>query len=53
MVKMMSGFDGTTSVTTFVDSLVLSLMCVIGYGGNPLYLAGLFAVSLATADVFG
>ena len=53
MVKTMSGFDGTTSVTTFVDSLVLSLMCVIGYGGSPLYLAGLFTVSLATADVFG
>jgi hypothetical protein len=53
MVKLMSNFDETTSVTTFVDSLMLSLMCVMGFGGNPLYLAGLFAVSLATADVFG
>ena len=53
MVKLMSEFDETTSVTTFVDSLVLSLMCMMGFGGSPLYLAGLFAVALAAADVFG
>ena len=53
LVKLMSGFDETTSVTTFVDSLMLALMCVMGFGGNPLYLAGLFAVAVAAADVFG
>ena len=53
LVKAMSEYDETTSVTTFVDSLVLSLMCVIGHGGSALHLGGLFAVSLATADVFG
>ena len=53
LVKLMSEFEETTSVTTFVDSLVLSLMCVMGFGGNPLYLMGVFAAALAAADVFG
>ena len=53
ILKLMSDYDETTSVTTFVDSLVLSLMCVIGFGYNPLYLAGLLTVSVFTADVFG
>lgn len=39
-----------SSLTTFADSLVLSLMCVIGFGYNQLYLSALFTLATATAD---
>lgn len=39
-----------SSLTTFADSLVLSLMCVIGFGYNHLYLSALFTLATATAD---
>jgi hypothetical protein len=37
-------------LTTFADSLVLSLMCVLGFGYNALYLAAVFALAVATSD---
>jgi len=38
------------SLTTFADSLVLSLMCVLGFGYNHLYLSALFTLAMATSD---
>jgi hypothetical protein len=38
------------SVTTFADSLVLSLMGVLGFGYNQLYLSALFTLAMATSD---
>ena len=38
------------SLTTFADSLVLSLMCVLGFGYNHLFLSALFTLAMATSD---
>ena len=37
-------------LSTLLDSLVLSLMCVLGFEYNPLYLVAIFALSLAVSD---
>lgn len=50
LLKLRTGVGFASSLTTFVDSLVLSLMCVLGFGSNPLYLAVVFTLSMATSD---
>jgi hypothetical protein len=40
-------------LTIFADSLVLSLMAVLGFGYNSLYLVAVFALAMATSDAMG
>ena len=50
LLKLRTKGGLASSLTTFADSLILSLMCVIGFGYNPLYLVALFTLSMATSD---
>jgi hypothetical protein len=50
LLKLRTGVGFASSLTTFVDSIVLSLMCVLGFGHSHLYLAALFTLSMATSD---
>ena len=50
LLKLRAGVGFASSVTTFVDSLVLSLMCVLGFGHSHLYLAAIFTLAMATSD---
>ncbi len=40
-------------LTIFADSLVLSLMAVLGFGYNSLYLVAVLALAMATSDAMG
>ena len=51
LVKLRSGRGGlAVRMTIFADSLVLSLMCVLGFGFNGLYLVAVFTLAMVTAD---
>jgi hypothetical protein len=50
LLELRTGVGFASSLTTFVDSIVLSLMCVLGFGHSHLYLAALFTLSMATSD---
>lgn len=53
MVKLRGpGFEAVSCTTVLLDSLLLSLMCVLGFPYNPCYLVAVAAVALATADAF-
>jgi hypothetical protein len=38
------------SISALFDSLILSLMCVLGFEHNPHYLVAIFTLSMATSD---
>jgi len=51
LVKLRGGKGGfTVRLTVFADSLVLSLMGVLGFGYSGLYLVAVFALAMATSD---
>lgn len=52
LVKIRSGpLNFIMGLSTLFDSMVLSLMCTIGWGFNPLYHVAIFSLALATSDV--
>ena len=52
LVKLRRGFDPVASTTVLVDSLLLALMCVLGFPYPPLYLVAVACAALTTADAF-
>lgn len=42
--------SAVVSVSALADSLVLSLMCVLGFEHDPLYLVAIFSLAMATSD---
>ena len=52
LLKLRGEHRGVEGLSGLVDGLVLSVLCVIGYGHNPLYLTALCALALTTSDIF-
>jgi hypothetical protein len=52
LVKLRSGFELVTSTTVLIDSMLLALMCVLGFPYSPPYLVAVTCAALTTADVF-
>jgi hypothetical protein len=52
LVKLRGGFDPVASTTALVDSLLLALMCVLGFPYHPLYLVAVACAAVTTADAF-
>jgi hypothetical protein len=51
LVKLRGGRGGfAVRLTVFADSLVLSLMAVLGFGYSGLYLVAVFAIAVVTSD---
>lgn len=45
-------FSPLMGTTTLLDSLLLALMCVLGFPYNPIYLIGIACAAITTADAF-
>ena len=52
IVKLRGGFDIVASTTALVDSMLLALMCVLGFPYHPLHLIAVTCAAITTADAF-
>jgi hypothetical protein len=52
LVKLRAGFDPVASTTVLLDSLLLALMCALGFPYPPLYLLAIACAALTTTDAF-